>query len=1385
MRIVIDLQAAQASNARRGVGRYAMALVTSMVRLRGEHEVIVALNGQFPASIDTIRCALDGLLPPQNIRTWLAPGPLDSLDPALSDRQRAAELVREAFLASLAPDWVLVSSLFEDGHNAVTSVGALGCGQATAVVLYDLIPLLYPELYLVGETRRRWYESKLHQLRQADLLLSISAASGAEAVEQIGVHADAVVNISGAAAGHFHPVAVSPAQRDRLASVHHISRPFVMYTGGIDHRKNIEGLIRAWAKLPQALRAAHQLAVVCAYDPADGDRLRELAASHGLGPDDLVLTGYVSEDDLVVFYNLCAAFVFPSWHEGFGLPVLEAMACGRAVLAGNTSSLPEVVGRDDALFDPFNDDAIADGITRVLTDTEFRSSLERHGREHSSRFSWDSSARRAWAALEAAQARRQPTPEKPTVRPRLAYVSPLPPQRSGIAGHSAMLLPELARYYDIDVIATEPVSDGGVNAACTVRSVDWLRTHAGDYARVLYHIGNSEFHEHMFALLREVPGIVVLHDFFLSGILAQMERDNHPPHAWVSSLYDEYGYQAVSERLDPSKPERAKWEYPCSFGVLRDALGVIVHAPSTRRRIEHWYGQALARGVHVVPLPRVQAEQSDRALARRRLQLRDDDVLVCSFGMLGPTKLNHRLLDAWLASPLADDPRCHLVFVGENPPGRYAEQLKQRMRRGGGAGRVRITGWTDAQTFRDYLAAADIGVQLRASERRELSAALLDCMNHGVATIANADDSAVDVSPDTVSMLAEDFSDEDLAGALLSLRRDTRRRQAMGQRAREVIHAHHRPDRCALQYHQAIESIHARQACGVPGLVNAIARGIPEMLPAESQRLAAAIAANHPPPRPLRQLLVDVSELVRRDARTGIQRVTRSILRELLAHPPQGFRVEPVYAAIDAIGYAYARRFTCNFMGVDGAWALDEPIETQAGDIFIGLDLQPHIVPVQKDYLAGLRRFGVKTYFVVYDLLPTLQPEVFVPGARPLMQAWLQTITQADGALCISRATAHELKSWLTVFGEPREQPFRIGWFHLGADVENSVPTRGMPPDAERVLGELAKRPTFLMVGTLEPRKGHAQALSAFEHLWYQGVDVNLVIVGSHGWMMDAVVDRLRVHRERGIRLFWLESISDEYLEKVYAASACLLAPSEGEGFGLPLIEAAQKRLPVLARDLPVFREVAGDCAYYFTNDKRPAFLVDAIHAWLALYKRRAHPVTDNMRWLSWAASTRQMLRGPLRDIWRTEWLPDGVYRFWGSDPRLFTQVGRVRGTSMETTGNDGFLLYGPYKAYPAGHYRLVLSGEAQRLEGDGCWLDVSCDLGERQLANLPLRAFGSVWQMAVDFVLEQAAPDLELRVRVNAAAILRIDRVRIEPQQHAQPHGALHHSPSTISSEA
>jgi len=242
----------------------------------------------------------------------------------------------------------------------------------------------------------------------------------------------------------------------------------------------------------------------------------------------------------------------------------------------------------------------------------------------------------------------------------------------------------------------------------------------------------------------------------------------------------------------------------------------------------------------------------------------------------------------------------------------------------------------------------------------------------------------------------------------------------------------------------------------------------------------------------------------------------------------------------------------------------------------------------------------------------------------------------------VSRTVADQYLDWLTTSGVTRLRPLAIGWSHNGAEL--AVPAVSASPSApfQAALAALGQGPSFLMVGTIEPRKGHAQVLAAFEKLWDNGRDLRLVLVGRPGWMVEELIEKLRLHPKLGSLLFWLKAVSDVDLENLYRGCSCLIAASEGEGFGLPLIEAAQHKLPILARDIPVFREIAGDHASYFTG-RSPEAMAEAVSEWLKLRAQNRHPASDAMPWLTWAQSAERLKAILLKGDW---------YKVWPADAR-------------------------------------------------------------------------------------------------------------------------------------
>ena len=547
------------------------------------------------------------------------------------------------------------------------------------------------------------------------------------------------------------------------------------------------------------------------------------------------------------------------------------------------------------------------------------------------------------------------------------------------------------------------------------------------------------------------------------------------PQVWAKALLTSHGYKALLERYSSSNNLDVMYSYPCNLPVLQQALGVIVHSEHSRILANNWYGEHASKNWQVMPMLQAPSSEISKENARRALGLDPDVFLVCSFGMLGPTKLSHRIFDSFILSSLMKDPFTRLIFVGEMDEGDYGQQILHNINQKKLHEKIQITGWTDDDVFRHYLAAADIAIQLRTMSRGETSATVLDCMNHGLPTVINAHGSLGELDPEAVWILQDVFEDDDLAEGMTTLWQDADLRRKLGRMAQTFIRTKHAPDACAVQYAEIIENIYRNAKQQSLGLLHHWAEhppvGINEAI------LAKMLAVNFPPRPRLRQMLIDVSTLVKDDIRTGTQKVTCAILLEYLLNPPNGWVVEPVYIESGFPNYRYAKCFVSRLLGISDDWATDSSVDAWDGDIFLGIDLCEHIVPQHESILSQMRLRGVTIAFIVHDLLPALRPDWWQTEMSVSITPRLQTITHvADGLVCISKTTLDDLVKWLDSEQPQRHQPLRLGYFYLGSDIENSSLRMGQASDFEEILQNLNARPAFLMVGTIEPHKGHAQS---------------------------------------------------------------------------------------------------------------------------------------------------------------------------------------------------------------------------------------------------------------------------------------------------------------------
>jgi len=339
-----------------------------------------------------------------------------------------------------------------------------------------------------------------------------------------------------------------------------------------------------------------------------------------------------------------------------------------------------------------------------------------------------------------------------------------------------------------------------------------------------------------------------------------------------------------------------------------------------------------------------------------------------------------------------------------------------------------------------------------------------------------------------------------------------------------------------------------------------------------------------------RRLFVDLAAISHHDAGTGIQRVVRAIALALIEEDPGEW---------DICFVAANRRRPYHVIAWPDASKIVSPMEMSAkpGDVFLGLDFSLDTVRRYRNQLTQFERAGGRLWFLVCDLLPIERPEWFSTNNVLRYKAWLDTIAGlAEGFLCISDQTAEDLRR---VFATrySLQGGYRTCVVQMGHNIRESL-REPAPATCNITMRFDIGSPFSLMVGTLEPRKGHADILAAFSELWRQGADDRLVIVGRMGWAVEGLREALRNHPEHGGKLLWFNDVGDLELERIYHACQGVIIASHAEGFGLPLIEALGHDKPVLARDLPIFRIHERLGVHYFPVDGSATEIGACIREW-------------------------------------------------------------------------------------------------------------------------------------------------------------------------------------------
>ena len=262
----------------------------------------------------------------------------------------------------------------------------------TIVTVHDLTPMIFPQAFPKGIKGEIKWQMQRFALKRADAILTDSKSSKKDIQKYVGVKESQIHVVYLAASEQFRKLDEG-SWKTELRKKYNLPEKFILYVGDVTRNKNLPRLIDAAKSIKIPLVMIGKSLVSDTYDKdnpwnADLNRVNELAR----GDENIIRLGFVSAEDLVAVYNLATVFVIPSLYEGFGLPILEAMACGCPVVTGKEGSIPEVAGDAAFYVDVYDVENIASGIRKVFDDQKLQNDLRKKGLENVKKFSWKSTA---------------------------------------------------------------------------------------------------------------------------------------------------------------------------------------------------------------------------------------------------------------------------------------------------------------------------------------------------------------------------------------------------------------------------------------------------------------------------------------------------------------------------------------------------------------------------------------------------------------------------------------------------------------------------------------------------------------------------------------------------------------------------------------------------------------------------------------------------------------------------------------------------------------------------------------------------------------------------------------------------------------------------------
>lgn len=359
--------------------------------------------------------------------------------------------------------------------------------------------------------------------------------------------------------------------------------------------------------------------------------------------------------------------------------------------------------------------------------------------------------------------------------------------------------------------------------------------------------------------------------------------------------------------------------------------------------------------------------------------------------------------------------------------------------------------------------------------------------------------------------------------------------------------------------------------------------------------IQSSIAFQKLPPSDRPRLYFDVTVLSVVDNKTGVQRVIRSVFQEIKPLIKDRYEIIPVSCTAVNRGFLVLHEID--------SWEKREfkptkyKISPKDGDVFLSLEqaFVEHLA--QEETFRDMKESGCRIILTVYDLLPLELPHCFPHEVKDIFEKWLLSASNFAEFLSDSKTVQADLIYYLATKNIKANDSY---WFYPGSDFVQKISTSGQTPEQSLYLRNLKNfKYNFLMVGTIEPRKGHKIILDLFSQLWEVAEDnISLTFIGKEGWMVGELIKSISNSKYFNKTLFWFSDASDSFLDLCYKETDAVIVASLNEGFGLPIIEAAQRNCRIIANDIPVFREVSPE-GCFFLNLTNPIVALKQLKDWL------------------------------------------------------------------------------------------------------------------------------------------------------------------------------------------